>query len=261
MRPPGQDHCAPGHPQADAERRLFGPAAAHVADQSVHPAVGRLHQVVEVPAEQGLPAAGPVPAGHGQPGIGQQRRRQQPALQPGVLPREDLGLTELALDLLAAAAFHRVPDHPVQQRPVDLALDQIVLRPGADRLLAQVLVGPPGQHDDGDLRQVLVQPAHPLQLPGIRQAEVEQDAGRLRQQRPGLGHRPRPAQGDRGPGFQQKFLDQQGVAVVVLDQQHLHPARRTSRGRIGLRDILSHCPTLFMACVDDCAPRTTCAVE
>ena len=62
-----------------------------------------------------------------------------------------------------------------------------------------------------------------------------------------------------GVRWLQEHLPQ--VAVVVLDQQHLHPAWRGSGGRLGLRDILSHCPTLFMACVDNSAPRTTCAVE
>jgi hypothetical protein len=260
-RPARQDHRAPGHSQAHAEGGLLRPAPTDVTHHGVYPAAGRLHQVVEVPAEQRLPATGLVPGGDGQPSVGQQRRGQQPAFQPGVLPRDDLRLTELALDLLGAAAFHRIPDDPVQQRPVHLALHQIVLGSGANRFLPQVLVGPPGQHDHRDLRQVLLQPAHPLQLMGIRQAQVEQHTGGRGQQWPRLGHRPRPLQRDGRGGLGQQLLDQEGVAVVILDQQHLHTARRGSRDRRATGDIVSHCPTLFLALVNIQSPWTTSTVE
>ena len=72
-RPPGQYHRAPGDPQADTERRLFRAAAADVADHRMDPAVRRLHEVIEIPAKQHLPAAGPVARRDRQPRIGQQR--------------------------------------------------------------------------------------------------------------------------------------------------------------------------------------------
>ena len=62
-------------------------------------------------------------------------------------------------------------------------------------------------------------------------------------------------------GLGQQFLDQEGVAVVVFDQQHLHPARRGSRDRRAVGDIVSHCPTLFLALVNIQSPWTTSTVE
>ncbi len=249
-RPPGQHHGAPCDAQAHAERGLFRATAADVADHHMHPAVGPFDQVEEIPAEEHLAAAGAVPGRHGQPRVGQQRRRQQAALQPGVLPRDDLRLAQLLLHLLEPAPFHRVPDDPVQQRPVHLALDQVILRTGTDRLGAEVLVCQPGQHDHGYLGHVLLQPVHPLQLVRVGQVEVEQHAGRRGQQRLRLGDRPHPVEGNRGPRVQQVLLDEQGVPVVVLDEQHLHLAwdNRGSRGP-GLCGVPSHRPALFMAFV------------
>ena len=117
----------------------------------MHPAVGRLDHVVEVPAEQVLLPAGMAARRHAQPSVGQQRRRQQAALQPGVLLGQDLRDTQLTLGFLRATPLDRVPDHAVQHGPGDLALDQVVLRSGPHRLLAEVLAGLPGQHDYGHL--------------------------------------------------------------------------------------------------------------
>ena len=97
-----------------------------------------------------------MPAGmaarrHAQPFVGQQRRRQQAAFQPGVLLSQDLRDAELALGFGRATPLDRVPDHTVQHGPGDFALDQVVLRSGPHRLLAEVLAGLPGQHHDGRL--------------------------------------------------------------------------------------------------------------
>jgi hypothetical protein len=249
-RPAGEHHGPPCDAQAHAERGLLRAAAAHVTDHHVHPAVGRLDQVEEVPAEQHLAAAGPVPGRDRQPRVRQQRRRQQAAFQPGVLPRDELCLAQLLLDLLGPAALHRVPDDPAQQLPVHLALDQVVLRTGANRLGAEVLVGQAGEHDHGDLGHVLPQPVHPLQLVRVGQVKVEQHAGRRGQQRFGLGDRPHPVEGHRGTRVQQVLLDEQGIPVVVLDEQHPHVARdgRGSRDP-GLRGVPGHRLAPFMAFV------------
>jgi hypothetical protein len=79
-----------------------------------------------------------------------------------------------------------------------------------------------GQHDDGRLRldrQQLPQPVQPLR---VRQPQVEQDAGCSGHQFPGVGQGPRTPHDDRGADLAQQLTDQQGIAVVVLDQQHLH---------------------------------------
>ena len=249
-RPAGQHHGPPRDTQAHAERGLFRAAAADVTDHHVHPAVSALDQVEEVPADQHLATAGAVSRGDGQPGVGQQRGWQQATLQPGVLPRIDLRLAQLLLDLLEPAALHRVTDDPVQQRPVHLALDQVILRARADRRGAEMLVGQPGQHDHGDLGHVLLEPVHALQLVRIGEVKVEQHAGRRGQQWLCLGDRPHPVKGDRGARFRQVFLDEKGVPVVVLDEQHLHLAGNGSGGRDpGLRGVPSHRPALFMAFV------------
>ena len=92
-----------------------------------------LHGVVEVAAEQRAPAARAVVRGQLQLGVGDQRRRQQPALEAGVL----LGVQPRDLELLArlvgAPALDRVAHRAGQALPVDLALDEVVLRAGARR--------------------------------------------------------------------------------------------------------------------------------
>ena len=119
---------APGDPQADAERGGVGPVAGDVADHGVDGAVGHLHRVVEVAAQQRAPAARAVVRGQLQRGIADQRGRQQAALEAGVL----LGVQACDLELLArlvrAPALDRVADRARQSLPVDLALDQVVLR-------------------------------------------------------------------------------------------------------------------------------------
>ena len=86
------------------------------------------------------------------------------AFEPGVLPRVDLCLTQLALDLFRAQALDRITDDPVQQCPVDLALDQVILRSRPHCLRPEVLIGHARQHDHGQLGHVLGQPAHSPQL-------------------------------------------------------------------------------------------------
>ena len=112
-----------------------------------------------------------------------------------------------------------------------------------------MLVGHSRQHDHGKAGHVLLQPAHPLQLlqlRGVGQAQIQQDAGRAGKERLRLSQGSRPAQGDRGCHVQQQLFDQQGVGVIVLDEQHLHRAGRRHRGRRGLPGILSHHLNLFV---------------
>ncbi len=193
-----QDQRPPGHAQADAERRLGRPVPADVADQRVHPAVGGLHHVVEVAAEQALLAAGQAAGRYGQPRVGQQRRGQQAPLEPGVLLRVDPRRRELPLRLFRVAALDGVPDHAVQHVAGSFALDQVVLRPGPDRLPAEVFVGYPGEHDDGRLGRPGEQPAKTVQALRIGQAEIQEHAGRAGHQELGLGERPGALQGDGG---------------------------------------------------------------
>ena len=58
----------------------------------------------------------------------------------------------------------------MQHVPGDLALDQVVLRASPDRLLAKVLVGDPGEHDDGHRGLPREQPAKTVKILGVGQA-------------------------------------------------------------------------------------------
>ena len=131
---PAEHQRPPRDPQADAERGGVGPVAGDVADHGVHGAVVVLHGVVEVAAQQRAPAARAVVRGQLQLRVADQRRRQQAALQAGVL----LGVQPRDLELLArlvgAPALDRVADRARQPLPVDLALDQVVLRARGDGL-------------------------------------------------------------------------------------------------------------------------------
>ena len=51
-RPPGEHHGPPGHPQADAQRGLVRPAAAHVPDDGVYPPVAGLDHVIKIAAQK-----------------------------------------------------------------------------------------------------------------------------------------------------------------------------------------------------------------
>ena len=114
--------------------------------------------------------------------------------------------------------------------PGDLTLDQVVLGAGPDRLLSQVLARLAGQHDDGRLRLELQQLPQPVQSLRVRQAEVEQHASRAGYQVLGLDQGPRTLHDDRGSDLAEQLADEQGVAVVVLDEQDMDLIVAVGRG-------------------------------
>ena len=88
----GERERTPGDAQRDAERGLVGTVAGDVADHDVHRPVRRLHEVVEVTAEQRVLPAGHVPRDDFDAGVvEQQRRRRQAALEAGVLHAREAG--------------------------------------------------------------------------------------------------------------------------------------------------------------------------
>ena len=115
--------------------------------------------------------------------------------------------------------------------PGDVALDQVILGAGPDRLLPQVLACLAGQHDNGRLGLEPEQLPEPVQALRIRQAEVEEHAGRAGYQLLGLGQGPRAPHGDRRPHLAQQLADEHGVPVVVLDEQDLDLIVEGGRGR------------------------------
>ena len=146
--------------------------------------------------------------------------RQQPALEPGVLGGEQPLLAQLHLGELRLPALYGVPDRAVEQLGGEVVLDQVVLGAGGDGVDADAVVAA-GEHDDrggGDLGDEGVQRVEAL---GVGQAEVEQHAGRLVGQRvDALGDGPAPDQVVVGePGLAEALADQQGIPLVVLDEQ------------------------------------------
>ena len=219
----GEHERAPGDAQRDAERRLVGPVAADVADDGVDGAAGRLHDVEEVAAEERAAAARLVVRGQREVGIGHQRLGQQAALEPGVLPRLELRDGQLLLGVLRAAALDGVAQRAGEQDPARRALDQVVLGARADRLDAPALVVEAGQHEHGEVGRELAQLVQPLQALRVGEVEVEQDAVEALQARGGgLAERPAPLQVHARAGELELLLDEERVAVVVLDEEHPH---------------------------------------
>ena len=138
------------------------------------------------------------------------------------IARKILRDAQFALGFLGLAAHDRVPDHAVQHGPGDLALDQVVLRSGPHRLLAEVLARLPGEHDDGRLGLDAQQLPQPLQALRVGQAQIEQHAGHLRHEGRGLAEGAGPLHHDRSVYLRQELLREQGVAVVVFDEQDRH---------------------------------------
>jgi len=94
-----------------------------------------------------------------------------------------------------------------------------------------VLVGEPGQHHYGNVRRVLPHPADALESVRVRQVEVEQGADAVTERAAGVAQGSRAAQDERHPGVKQQFLDQERVAIVVLDEEDVHALGQRRAGR------------------------------
>ncbi len=235
---PGQRQRAPRDAQLDAERRLVRAVPADVADHRVDRAVGGADRVVEVAAQQGTAAARPVVGGERQVGAVEERGRQQPAFQSGVLLGAQPGLGQLVLGDVRAFALHGVPDGTAEEPPVELAAKEVVLGPdayGLGRALRVVLRGE-GEHgmtrcDAQDVFEggELVRPAGLLVAAvgagaggqrGRLQVEVEQDAVDVVGEQPaGLGEIACGTDADPCTRGGRQLGDGEGARRVVLDHQ------------------------------------------
>ena len=238
---PGQDEGPPGDPQADPDGRLGRAVAGDVADHRVDGTVGGLDNVVEVAAEQRLVPAWLV-AGHYLHPVGaQQRRRQEPALQPRVLFGSQRADLQCGRRLLGVLALGGVADRPAEDVRRGLSLDQVVLRARRDGREPGALLGKPGQHHDrraGGGGQHL---GDGLQALGVGQAQVQQDAAgdAIAAEHPlRLSQRRCPGQGRPDAAVGQEFLDQDDVPRVVLDQQQRLGVTQPGRAQL-LRRALS----------------------
>ena len=181
---------------------------------------GVLHRVVEVAAQQRAPAARAVVGGQLQAGIADQRGRQQAALEAGVLLGVQARDLELLARLVRAPALDRVAHGARQSLPVDLALDQVVLRARGDRVDAAPLVVEAGQDEHGQVHAIGLERVQRRQAVGVRQVEVQQHAVDVVEVlAPRLGERHRPHDLDVRAADREQLLDEQRVAVVVLDEQ------------------------------------------
>ena len=142
----------------------------------VHGAVARVHEVVEVAAQERALATRAIAGADEQRRVVEDRDRQQPALQARRLLGQDLGRPQLLAHAVGLAALDGVEDRPPQAVAVDAALDEVVLRARGDRVDAALVVAVAGEDEVRDVRRRLAQALERVQPAGVRQPEVEQDA-------------------------------------------------------------------------------------
>lgn len=234
---PAERQRPPGDAQFDTERRLVGAVPADVADHGVHRAVGRADGVVEVTAEQRAGAARAVAGRETQRGAVQERRREQAALQAGVLLGAQPGLGELALGDVGAPALDGVAHRTAQQAAVQLVAEQIVLGTDAHGLGAALRVAGRGESEDGVPRREAQDVPERLQLVGVRgragrgQGEVEQDAvDVVGEESLGLGEVAGGTDADRLARRVGQFGHAEGGGGVVLDDEERQRATSAALG-------------------------------
>jgi hypothetical protein len=200
--------------------------AGDVADHEVDAVVIRLDRVVEVAAEQRPLAAGPIAGADPEALVGQQRDREQPALEAGGLLGQHLRGAQLLADRVGLPALDGVEDRAAQPVAVDAALDEVVLRARGDGLDPALHVPVAGQDEVRDARLGGAQALERAEAGGVREAEVEQHAvGRVGRQRVDRrGQRAHVADIDARVLLLQQLGDEERVALVVLDEQE--PQRR-----------------------------------
>jgi hypothetical protein len=157
-------------------------------------------------------------AGEHVPGLGQEPRATLGGL--GLRPGELL-VIEPPQALLGALALDRVAHRAHQEPPLDLALDQVVLRADVHGAHREVLVVVAGEHHDRQMHRRDVHPRHRLQPLRIGQREIEEH----HLERPFGDQLQRLAEpGDVDhvecfAGLAEQLADQTSVTRVVLDEQ------------------------------------------
>ena len=150
----------------------------------------------------------------------QPQQRQQAASQPVVLVLAAGGQQQLLGDDLGPPALDRVAHDPGQPSAVDVALDEVVLGAGRDGGEPEGAIAQTGQHDDRQRRRRLAQLGERVEAGGVGQPEVDQRAGMRRGGAGGVGDRAHPGDRPRLVLVVEQLLDEVGVTVVVLDEQH-----------------------------------------
>jgi hypothetical protein len=181
---------------------------------AAEPLLGEDRQLVLVVADHLLPACRVV-----DPVL-----LQVPVPQPvvGAADRQRVALLADPQRLLVVLALDGIADRPVEQRRVDVILDQIILRPLAHRPQRELQVVVAGHDHDRYVARPHVGALEGLDAARIRQREIEQnDAEALPVEALETGLQTvavsRPVLG--GGGLRQIDVDQPGVPRAVLDQQ------------------------------------------
>ena len=241
----GQHQRAPGDAQADAQRGLVRPVPADVADQRVHGAVGGLDHVVEVAAEQRPPPPGPVA------GRDSDRRSSRRAAR-GSRPRSSRVFSSACAARTRAGSARRSSARCARSRSgsarassvaVDLALDQVVLGAGGDRLDARGArrrgrSAPARAAVGAAARAPGAAPSSPVASGSPRSSSTQSTPAELGA-RASASERTR-VDLDRARRSASSSCDQERVAVVVLDEQHPQRGRvdvRHPRTRIGAHQV------------------------
>lgn len=146
-------------------------------------------------------------------------------------------------------ALDRVPDGAHEDVGLQAALDQVVLGPRRDGGEAGLLLGEAGEDDHGGLGGVGQHLVEGVESVGVGQVQVQQDALRRLALQPGQGLREgaRATESDVDPAVRDQLLDEEGVTLVVLDEQDARGKSAPQRAgavlldRRGLPSRAHHC--------------------
>ena len=170
----GEGERAPADAQCHAEGGLVGPVSGNVTDHDVYSPVRRLHDVVEISAQQGICAARPVSGDDVDAGVVEQERRGlQATLEPGILARPDSAGLQFDGGQLGPLALDRVKQRAPEGFGFHPAFDEVVLRAGGHRGYPEVLVVQPGQHHDRNAGIALADPLESTDPAGVGQIQVQ----------------------------------------------------------------------------------------
>jgi hypothetical protein len=205
--------------------------SGNVTDQDVNDTVGRLHDVVEISAQQRVLTARAVPGDNlNARVVEQQRGGQQAAFQQRVLAGPKLACVQVRGNKLDTFALDRIEQRTPQHLRFDTALDQIVLRAGRDCGSPEVFVVQSGQHNYGNGGIAFGDAVQSIHAVGVRQMQIQQYAigpgGRKLALR--MCHRLCPYHADIGDPVRDQVFHNHRVGSIVLDQQQRQrlPIRR-----------------------------------
>ncbi len=202
--------------------------SADVADHQAHMSIGRLGDVEEVAAQKRPVTPRVVARRDPDRVVADQRSRCKPAFQAGDLTRLGLGQAKLLAGLVGLTATDRIANRSRQLIAIHMALDQIVLRACLDGAGAGRLLAEPGEDDQRNPRRLRTKTHDGVKSLSVGKLQIQQQTVDVVLE---LCERLCECTGAGEPGsgkgaFEQ-ILDEQGIAVVVLDQQNAEVIARS----------------------------------